>query len=216
MANLLWRIEGACDAPNRTGWAEGLTLHLLFQSLTVILARRGGQTRRYLALEGCPRCHEDGCERMCHRALFAQLVRTTLPGVTLAPVTRLIPHPGETRRLAIQPASAAALHLGADFLAPWPEGRLITTWSRLRARPMPLSVGALLAVSAAGPDPAGELRARGWSASVVGALTARAALQGAAPAPVLHGARAGEPLLHAIRDPWGVVGAPQATARAEA
>lgn len=215
MTNLVWRIEGACDAPNRTGWAEGLTLHLLFQPLTVILARRGGQTRRYLALEGCARCREDGCERMCHRALFAQLVRTTLPGITLAPVTRLIPHAGETRRLAIQPAHPTAQPLDGAFLAPWPECRLITTWTRLRARPMPVSVGALLAVSVTGPDPIGALRARGWAASIVGALTARAALQDAAPSPVHHGARAGETLLDAIRDPWSVVGAPPVAAAAE-
>lgn len=201
MAQLLWRIEGTCETPSRTGWAEGVTLHLLFQSLTVILVRRDGRTRRYLALAGCSQCREDGCDRVCHRTLFTQLVRTTLPGITLVPVTRLIPHANETRRFAIQPADTSARPLCADFLAPWAEGRLITTWSRLRAKPMPVTVGALLAVSATGPDPIRELRSQGWTSSIVGALAARAGLQGTAPAPVYHGARAGEDLLQWIRDP---------------
>lgn len=215
MAHLLWRIEGTCDTPNQVGWEQGLILHLLFQPLTVVMARRDGRTRRYLALAGCPSCRPDGCDRVCHRTLFTQLLRTTLPGVTLTPITRLVPHASETRRLAATPAQADARPLDPAFLEPWADGRLIITWSRLRATPMPVSVGALLAVSGQGPDPAQALRAQGWAPSALGALLARTAFQAPLPPQVHHSVRAGEALLQAIRDPRTLIGAPSLVAPSE-
>jgi hypothetical protein len=153
---------------------------------------------------------------VCHRTLFIQLVRTTLPGITLTPVARLVPHASETRRLAARPTSAAALPIQTDFLERWPEGRLITTWSCLRAKPRPIAVGVLLAVSGQGPSPEPLLQAHGWAPSAVGALVARGAFQAPVPPPVPHAGRAGEVLLQSIRDPWSIVGAPSLVAPAEA
>jgi hypothetical protein len=184
----------------------GLTLHLLFQSITLVLVRRNGQTRRYLALEGCRHCRPDGCDHGCPRGLFAQLVRTSLPGVTLAPVSRLVPHPSETHRLAARPTHQAQ-PLDAAFLANWETGRLICTWSRLRARPQPISVGALLAVSADGPNPARALRSAGWRRSRLATSLNRAGFVAPVPPPVRSAGQAGEALLAHIRDPQGLIGA---------
>jgi hypothetical protein len=205
MTELLWRVEGTSAAPQSTRWQQGITLHLLFQSLTLIVARRDGCTRHYLALPGCPRCRPDGCDRVCHRVLFEQLVRTTLPGVTLVPTPRLVPRATETQRMLAVPR-AAAQPLDAAFLAQWDEGRLVTTWSGLQARTQPIRVGAMLAVGAAGPDPRRAIRAHGWSARPLHALLSRAAFTQPVPAPAPISGRAGEPLLHALRDPHLLIG----------
>lgn len=209
MPQLLWRIEGGSTAPDVGRWREGLTLHLLFQPLTLILARREGLSRRYLALEGCPSCRPDGCDCVCHRVLFEQLVRATLPGVTLIPTPRLVPRATERRRVAAVPGGASARPLDEAFVAQWPEARLIITWSRLQAKPQPIRVGALLAVGREGPEPRQALRASGWSMSRVATLLHRAAFERAVPGAVPVGSRAGEALLHALRDPHSLTGASQ-------
>lgn len=217
MPQLLWRVEGVSQSPQLAGWQQGLTLHLLFQPLTLIVARRNGQTRRYLALTGCPQCRPDGCDRVCHRVLFEQLVRTTLPGVTLIPTPRLLPRPTETRRLLATPRNDDARPLEAGFLEQWDEGRLVITWSRLQAKPQPIRVGALLAVGQVGPDPRKAVRSRGWSSSRVQTLLRRAAFEQAIPSTAPISSRAGEPLLHALRDPQLLTGtAPAAPAIGEA
>jgi hypothetical protein len=209
MSPLLWRVEGTSAAPQHAGWQQGLTLHLLFQPLTLIVARREGQSRYYLALNGCPSCRPDGCDRVCHRVLFEQLVHTTLPGVTLVPTPRLVSRASETRRIAATPNGANARPLGEAFLTQWTEGRLIITWSRLQAKPQPVRVGALLAVGQQGPDPRQALRAYGWSGSRTATLFHRVAFERTVPGVVPVGSRAGEALLHALRDPLSLTGAPQ-------
>lgn len=201
MTQLLWRIEGMPATPNLDGWQEGLILHLLFQSLTLVIARRDGQTRRYLVLEGCPGCRADGCERICHRVLFEQLVRTTLPGVTLVPTPRLVPRESEHRHVLATPHRTDAQLLDEAFLAQWAEGRLITTWSRLRASAQPVTVGAKLAVGAAGPPPAKAFADVGWRALPLASLVSRRTRAVDMPQPVHVGARAGEALFAALRDP---------------
>lgn len=208
MALLLWRLEGASEKPNLAAWQQGLTLHLLFQPLTTIVARREGQTRHYLALEGCPHCRPDGCDRLCPRMLFAQLLRTTLPGVSLVPVTRLAPRASESRHMVATPHRDDARLLNADFLARWSEGRLVTTWSRLRAKPQPITVGAQLAVGADGPAPGQALHQAGWRVIPLAGTLARRALRAEIPQPVRVGVRAGEPLLSALRDPYNLLPAP--------
>lgn len=200
MATFLWRLTGAIDAPQFDAWNEGLTLHLLFQSLTTIIVRRYEQTRHYLGVEGCPDCRPDGCDRMCHRMLFAQLLRTTLPGVVLTPVTRLPPRATETRQLLAAPRSDAQL-LDAFFLGQWAEGRLVTTWSRLRAASRPITVGARLAVGRAGPNPAAALQNVGWRAMPFATALHRRTHRRDVPPPMLVGARASELLFAAFRDP---------------
>lgn len=212
MSHLLWRVEGVILAPQLAQWQQGLTLHLLFQPLTLIVARRDGQTRHYLALTGCPQCRPDGCDRVCHRALFEQLVRTTLPGVTLTPTPRLLPRPTETRRLLATPRNDDARPLDAAFLEQWDEGRLVTTWSRLQAKPQPIRVGALLAVAQVGPEPRKAVRSRGWSASRVQTVLRRAAFEQTIPSAAPISSRAGEPLLNALRDPQLLTGAAPASA----
>lgn len=207
MPQLLWRVEGTSRSPHLAGWQQGSTLHLLFQPLTLAIARRDGQMRYYLALQGCPSCRPDGCERVCHRVLFEQLVRTTLPGVTLVPTPRLVPHASETRRLLANPRAADAHPLDAAFLAQWDEGRLITTWSRLQARPQPIRVGVVLAVGPEGPDPWHAVQARGWSASRVKTLLYRAAFEQTVPSTAPISSLGGETLLHALRDPQLLTGA---------
>lgn len=200
MTYFLWRLDGAAAELHHEGWQQGLTLHLLFQSLTTIIARRDGNTRQYLALEGCPHCRPDGCERLCHRMLFAQLVRTTLPGVTLTPAPRLPPRATETRQLIAAPRLDAQL-LDAPFLAQWSEGRLVTTWSRLQAKPQPVTVGVRLTVGADGPEPGQALGVAGWRGLPLASLVSRRARQADIPPPVLVGARASEALFAALRDP---------------
>ena len=212
MTQLLWRVEGAPTALHRDGWQQGLTLHLLFQPLTLVIMRRDGHTRRYLSLTGCPSCRPDGCDRVCHRVLFEQLVRTTLPGVALTPTPRLVARATETRRIAATPDGTSARPLDEAFLAQWNEGRLIITWSRLQAKPQPVRVGALLAVGREGPHPRQALRAYGWSGGRAITLLHRRAFEQAVPGAVPVGSRAGEALLHALRDPLSLTGAPPAKA----
>jgi len=201
MAHFLWRLDGTTTSPKAAAWQEGLTLHLLFQSLTTIIARRDGQTRHYLSLEGCPSCRADGCDRLCHRMLFAQLVRTTLPGVTLTPIARLAPRTRETRHALAVPRSQTARLLDGALLAHWSEGRVITTWSKLRATTTPIMVGARLHVGADGPDLTKALSGAGWRAIPLLRLVSRRACQAELPPPVQLVGRGGEALLAALRDP---------------
>lgn len=207
MSYFLWRLEGTSATPNSAAWQQGLTLHLLFQSLTTIIARRGEQTRHYLVLEGCPRCRADGCDRVCHRMLFEQLVRTTLPGAALVPTARLVARPSESRQVVAVPHRADARLLDAMFLSQWSEGRIVTTWSRLRAAPQPLTVGALLAVGPDGPPPARALNSAGWRCLPLASMVARRAQLAEIPQPIRIGTRAGEALLQAVRDPHTLFGA---------
>lgn len=201
MTYFLWRVEGSSSAPNAAAWQEGLTLHLLFQSLTTVLVRRAGQTRQYLVLEGCPRCRQDGCERLCHRMLFAQLVHTALPGITLVPIPRLVAPRSESRQVVAVPHRADAQFLDAAFLTRWSEGRLVTTWTRLRAAPQPVTVGALLVVGIEGSPPAPALHAEGWRALSLATFVSRRAIQAEVPQPVRVGVRAEEALFAALRNP---------------
>jgi hypothetical protein len=201
MPQLLWRIEGTSETPNLAAWQQGLTLHVLFQPLTTIIARRDGQARHYLVLDGCPSCRSDGCDRVCHRILFEQLVRTTLPGVTLIPVARLAPRASETHHAVAVPRAAGAQLLDAAFLAQWPEGRLITTWSRLQAKPQPITVGAQLVVGADGPPLARALHAAGWRVLALASVISSRVRQPEVPQPVRVGGRANEALFAALRDP---------------
>lgn len=201
MPQLLWRIAGAPADPHLDAWQQGLTLHLLFQPITLVIAHRNGQSRHYLALHGCPDCRPDGCERVCHRMLFEQLVRTTLPGVTLIPTPRLVPRASESLRVAATPVQGDARLLDAAFLEQWPEGRLAITVSRLQARPQPVRVGALLAVGGEGPRPASALQSYGWRGSRLAALLCRKEFERPLPAAAPVGSRAGEAILHALRDP---------------
>lgn len=206
MPQLLWRITGAPLKPNVDAWQQGLTLHLLFQPITLVVAHRNGQSRRYLALAGCPDCRPDGCERVCHRMLFEQLVRTTLHGVTLIPTPRLVPRASESLRLAATPAQSDARLLDAAFLEQWTEGRLAITVSRLQARPQPVRVGALIAVRGDGPRPASALQSYGWRGGRLAALLCRKEFERPVPAAAPVGSRAGEAILHALRDPATFVG----------
>jgi len=205
MAQFLWRLDGAIEQLHRDGWQQGFTLHLLFQSLSTIIVRRDDQTRHYLALEGCPMCRPDGCDRMCHRMLFAQLIRTTLSGVVLTPAVRLPSRATETRQVLAVPQRNDAQLLDATFLAQWTEGRLVSTWSRLRATPQPITVGVRLAVSADGPDLVRALRTLGWRALPLASLLSRRAQQADVPPPAAVGARASETLFAAFRDPQHLV-----------
>lgn len=206
MNYVLWRVEGSPAHIDSDAWQRGVTLHLLYQPLTTISVRRGGEERRYLMLAGCAQCRPDGCGRMCHRSLFEQLVRTSMPGLSLTPVARLPPPPDERRRLVAAPKRADARPLGAEFLRQWEAGRVVTTWSRLRAEARPVRVGARLSLAAPGPDPAAALRERGWQARPIDALLTGPAFCAPVPPPVSGGARAGEPLLDALRDPRQLAG----------
>lgn len=205
MTTFLWRLDGAIEQPQPDAWKEGLTLHLLFQSLSTIIVRRDGQTRHYLGLQGCPRCRPDGCERMCHRMLFAQLVRTTLPGVVLSSVTRLPTRATENRQLLAVPQRPDATLLDASFLAQWSEGYLVTTWSQLRAAPRPISIGARLAVGTSGPDSTAALREAGWRPLSLATIFRLRRGQADVPTSVQVGARASEGLLAAIRSPYSLL-----------
>src|SRR5207244_10633196 len=65
-------------------------------------------------------------------------------------------------------------------LAPWPEARLIVHW---RGKHRQIACAALLAVGAAGPDPAQALRAAGWQTwALPGALGPKLANSASPPA----------------------------------
>lgn len=215
MPQLIWRIEGASDAPNTAGWQQGLTLHLLFQAITTVVVCRDGATRHYLALEGCPHCRLDGCDRVCPRTLFAQLAQTTLPGVRLIPVRQLARRVTECRRLVAVPRRVQTRLLDAEFLSQWREGHLTTTWSRLQAKPQPIMVGAALVVGAGGPDPARTLMSAGWRIPRLANLSGPRAAQLGPTTPVKVGARADEALFAALREPHRLWGAPAALASEE-
>lgn len=215
MPQLLWRIEGVSNAPNTAGWQQGLTLHLLFQTITTVIVRRDGATRHYLALEGCPHCRSDGCDRVCPRALFAQLAQTTLRGVQLIPVRQLARRGTERRRIVAVPRRVQTRLLDADFLSQWREGHLTTTWSRLQAKPQPIRVGAALVVGAGGPDPARALMAAGWRIPRLANLSGPRAAQLGPTTPVKVGARADEVLFAELRTPHRLWGAPAALASEE-
>jgi hypothetical protein len=146
--------------------------------------------------------------------LFEQLVRTTLSGVVLIPTPRLISRTTESRRIDATPDGASARSLDEAFLTQWNEGRLIITWSRLQAKPQPVRVGALLAVGREGPHPRQALRAYGWSAGRFVTLLHGGAFARAVPGAVPVGGRAGETLLHALRDPFSLTGVPRVEAAA--
>lgn len=201
MATFLWRLDGNVEEVRTERWQQGLTLHLLFQPLTTIIARRDGAIRRYLALNGCPNCRPDGCDKLCHRMLFAQLVRTALPGVRLTPAPQLALRSSETRQVVARACRSDAELLDGAFLAQWSEGLLVTTWSRLRASDQPIAVGVRLTVGSDGPDPARELKAMGWRKQPLAALLNRQARTAAIPPPVAGGARASEALFVALCNP---------------
>jgi hypothetical protein len=206
MTQLLWRIDGEPASPDRERWQQGLTLHLLFQPVTLIIARRDGQTRHYLALAGCPSCRPEGCDRVCHRVLFEQLIRTALPGLTLTPTARLVPRTTERRRVIATPRNPRTAFLDAAFLAQWAEGRLITTWSRLKAHPRPVCVGVMLAVSQDGPAPEQMLRPLGWTSRPLATRLYQSAFERLLPGPVPIGLRADAALFQALRDPMVITG----------
>jgi hypothetical protein len=102
---------------------------------------------------------------------------------------------------------AGAQSLDAAFLAQWPGGRLITTWSRLQAKPQPITVGAQLAVASDGPTPARALQAAGWRALAIASVISGRVRQPDVPQPVRVGVQASEALFAALRDPRCLTGA---------
>lgn len=212
MTQLLWRVEGVGTTPDLDGWHQGLALHLLFQSVTLVIVRRDAQTRRYLSLTGCVNCRTDGCDRVCHRILFEQLIRTTLPGITLTPAIHLVPRATETRRVLATPRGIGTQPLDAAFLEQWAEGRLITTLSRLKAKPQPICIGVMLAVGRDGPEPGQALRARAWNVHPLATRIHRAAFERHMPGAVPVEGRAAEALFHVLRAPQFLIdGTPVST-----
>jgi hypothetical protein len=127
------------------------------------------------------------------------------------PTRRLVASASESRRVVAVPFRADAQLLDSAFLRQWSEGRILTTWSCLRATPQPITVGALLAVSADGPPPARALKAAGWRCLSLASIVARRTLRAETPQTVRVGVRAGEALLQAVRDPRFLFGMPAAT-----
>lgn len=164
-----WRLDGAnaevVTAPAKL--ALGLRRHLAYSELVVVLVQVGRQQQAYVRVHGCPRCaaagHHQGCGIGCFGALFARLVQTSAPGITLRAVPRgLAPRP-YTRAFASWPGATAVVLDGA-LLAPWPEARLVIAWQQTPATTDALPVGGFLAVGPAGPDPAAVLATHGWQA----------------------------------------------------
>ncbi|NTU79259.1 MAG: hypothetical protein HGA45_07620 [Chloroflexales bacterium] len=202
----IWRVDGAPQPSIPDGWGEGVLRHLRYQALTHVWVRRDGVTRCYLVLEGCPRCRPDGCDGVCHRALFTHLVQSTLPGVTLAPAPRLVADPGEQRLVVARPVGARAAPLTTTFLDAWPAFRCVTTWSCSTARGRPLVVGARLTVSTEGPPPTPLLREAGWLVDSVATLLSRRARQSPTITAVPARASAGPALQAALCDPRQLFG----------
>lgn len=202
----LWRLDGVATGPDAAGWAAGVARHLRYQPLTVIWRWRGAERRVYVALDGCPRCAAAGCAQACHRVLFAQLVRATLPGVALTPVARLTPPAAGQRGVAL-PVRPSAASLVAAAQAAWPAGQLLLTWAYTPGKRPQLQVGARVQVEGRAPSLRTVLRSQGWGLAPVATLRARTDVAAPQPPPVQRRRLVPPALEAALRDPWAWMGA---------
>lgn len=161
----IWRITGTLVGAPHPQWAAGVERHLGAQALTLRILHRAGAQRSYLLLDGCPQCGADGCTEGCHRSLCAHLVRTTLPGLQLTPVARLVADPTARRWVVARPSGVDAQPVVAALAATWPSWSLSLTWSHRRGPSGGLRVGLALAVPATGPAPVALLRTLGWASA---------------------------------------------------
>jgi hypothetical protein len=167
----LWRLDGSVQQDDDR-WRNGIAIHLRYQPLTTVLAWRNGEHRCYLVLDGCPRCRPDGCLGICARSLFQQLVRTSLPGLTLTPVPRLTPDVDAQPPVVAVPTRRAT-PIRPEILAQWSSATLVTTWAQTSGPPAPITVGARLTVSRSGPALAPVLRPIGWRVDPLATLLTR-------------------------------------------
>jgi hypothetical protein len=192
----LWRIDGLPTDLHPDRWASGVAIHLRYQPLTTVFAWRNGEHRSYLVLDGCPRCQPCGCTGICPRSLFQQLVRTSLPGITLAPVPRLVAGASEQAAVIALPTRTAEL-LDVAFLDQWAAATLVTTWRHAPA----LRVGTRLSVSADGPPLAQALRAVGWQCAPLATWLAQRQRASDVPRAVEPHGLASAALRDALHDP---------------
>jgi hypothetical protein len=171
MMRYLWRLDGTVQQHDAR-WATGIAIHLRYQPLTTVLAWRQGEQRSYLVLDGCPRCRPDGCMGICPRSLFQQLVRTSLPGLTLTAVPRLTSDRDAQPPVVAVPTRRAGV-LSPAVLAAWASATLITTWAQAGGPPTRITVGARMTVSRSGPAIAQMLRTLGWRVDPLATLLAR-------------------------------------------
>ncbi|MFV9505971.1 MAG: hypothetical protein AB4911_15575 [Oscillochloridaceae bacterium umkhey_bin13] len=158
----LWRVSNhvATAVRDPVAWAEGLRLHLQYAPLTAITMRIGTQQQRYLAMAGCGACGRDACRVGCRGALLRRLAASCLSADALCAVAYpqgLAVRP--YRRFGLARPTRQAKALDTITEAAWSELRLLTHW---QTQGRTLTVAALLAVGADGPDSATALRACGW------------------------------------------------------
>jgi hypothetical protein len=196
----LWRLDGSILGMHAERWASGIAIHLRYQPLTTVLVWREPQVRRYLVLDGCPRCQPGGCTSICPRSLFQQLVRTSLPGITLAPVPHLVAGASEQAPVIALPTRTAGLFDPA-FVGQWAAATLVTTWLQGGGKRPAIRIGARLTVSAAGPPLVPALRAVGWRIDPLGTWLARRQRPLLVPRAVGHDGPVSSALHDALRDP---------------
>jgi hypothetical protein len=205
----LWRLAGESEPHHDERWAQGIVVHLRYQPLTTVLVWREQELRRYLVLDGCPRCQPAGCSGICPRSLFQQLLRTSLPGLTLTPVPRIVSGASEQQPIITVP-TRTAYPLDSTFIQQWSAAMLVTTWTQQGGNRAPIVVGARLSVQADGPPAAAALRATGWRREPLATLLVRAYPSPPVPSSVAWHAPASAALLAALHDPQQclAVGAP--------
>jgi hypothetical protein len=196
----LWRLDGELHEPRAERWASGIAIHLRYQPLTTVLVWREKELRRYLVLDGCPRCQPAGCSGICARSLFQQLLRTSLPGLTLTPVPRIVSGAREQQPIITVP-TRTAYPLDSTFIQQWRAAMLITTWTQQGGNRSPIVVGARLSIPADGPSAAATLRATGWQRAPLATLLVRAYPSPPVPGSVAWHARASAALLATLHDP---------------
>jgi hypothetical protein len=157
----LWRLAPRSEAPAQvaeTQLQDALRLHLRYRPLTSVLMRIGDMYQQYIVVHGCAGCAHERCLPGCAAEMLRRALAAYAPGWNM----QLVPHGLATRpytrvRYAIPRQHAQTL--AAGLLQPWPEARLIVSWQGEGNR---LSVGALLAVGADGPNPHEALVAQHW------------------------------------------------------
>lgn len=173
----LWRFDSVEPTLIETALPQVVNPYLAHAPLTAVLVRLGDATRAYLVLHSCDGCKSLRCVPGCRADLLRRALRAERIGDLVPVPSGLAKRP--YRRLAYAIPWKQAKVLDADFLARWPEARLVIQWRR--AGRSGATGAAQLLIGAAGPSPAAALRAQGWWAlSVLRTLWRRSP----APAPL--------------------------------
>jgi hypothetical protein len=161
----LWAVEHTPPGiTNERTLSDALRVHIAQRNgtLTSMVVQIGDHQKTYVQLSGCDRCRQERCVPGCRTALFRRILKSGLPNTTLRLVSGgLMPRP-YTRWYGAWP-TATAEPLDGHLLHSWQDdARLTLQWNQRQWPAQGVSVHAVLAVGATGPDPRPILEAKGW------------------------------------------------------